>query len=154
VPVHARAYMIHPLLFLVLILLSAAYAGGPPPSPTTCPPATRDSLLPCILRAMDFDGDETITTQEIGYFLESQYTGVYSGPTPVAPPLERCIPQLGNAFPLEFRNGTSIMNLCDADFSGNLTLVDWVHPNSCIGSRARQTALCKMCTHCIPPLVK
>lgn len=140
------------MFFLLLVLLSLVHAGGPPTYPKACPKLGADDLLPCIQRLLDGDDDGTITTDELDAFLDAQPPFAKrdvevprGAPAPINPPFE-CLP---DGWKGAFLTSASIMTMCDADSSGNLTIADWQHANGCFKTSARRMSLCIMCEKCL-----
>lgn len=109
------------MLLLILATLWVAYARD-------CPPTVRDDLLVCLAH-VDANEDGTLTAQEIDTWIAAH---------------QECLPQ---SFALSY-NGASITALCDADRSGNLTMIDWHAPGGCMVLQSRQRLLCDWCVKC------
>lgn len=70
----------------------------------------RDSLLPCLKKFLDHDKNNIITEREIETFL------LHYMPSPLN----------------LYLSGRMIINTCDLNADGVLTMVDWHHQNACL----------------------
>ena len=108
-------------MILISLLVSVSIA-------ITCP-TSRDNLIPCFQQLVDKNNDSMISIAEINSFLMS-YT---------------CI----NNHIYNYMNGARIMQICDLNKDGVLTLSDWTHPNACLMKNPEMTIVCNICKTCM-----
>ena len=109
------------MLHFIFLLLIITITNG-------CPD-TRDMLLKCVKRLFDKNNNNAIGKKELDTFIRTS----------------KCIP--GEDWE-PFITGELIMNTCDIDKDGTLTLLDWGHHNSCIYSKDVVKRLCEFCEYC------
>lgn len=91
-------------------------------------PEPRDNLIQCFRTLLDTNKDSIITVSEIDHFLSTQ----------------TCI----NENIAKHITGTIIMNTCDLNRDGQLTLSDWTMQNACVSTDQRVDMICVLCERC------
>ncbi len=91
-------------------------------------PTGRDNLIQCFRSLLDSNKDSTITVSEIDYYLRTQ----------------TCLPRSVS----EHITGTTIMNTCDLNRDGVLTLADWTPLNACVTKPRTAELICNLCVRC------
>jgi hypothetical protein len=91
-------------------------------------PEPRDNLIQCFRDLIDLNKDSTITIAELDHFLANQ----------------NCI----NKKITSHITGTHIMNTCDFNHDGILTLSDWTATNACVSTPHRIEMVCVLCERC------
>ncbi len=105
-------------MWVIILLLSYAFA---------CPVA-RDKLISCIETRIDLNNDKMLTALEFDTFLSSA----------------TCI----NRVLYRYITGQKIMEMCDVNRDGVLTLDDWTSPQGCIRTPENVNLICKLCKNC------
>jgi hypothetical protein len=105
---------------LIFIFIAISFA--------VCPPANRDNLIDCFRKLLDSNRDSIITVSEIDYYLRTQ----------------TCLSKVVT----DHLSGTIIMNTCDLNRDGQLTLADWTPSNACVTVPKRVEMICNLCERC------
>lgn len=106
------------MFFLVFVLIISSLS---------CP-VSRDQILGCIRQLMDSDGDGIIQPQTIDSLL-SKATCL---PSPIT----------------SIMSGAMIMEMCDINRDGSLTMADWTAPNACVTKPNHLYYACTLCQGC------
>ena len=109
----------HHLIIFLLSLLTITHS---------CPD-TRDMLLRCFKRLLDKNNNNAISRGELDEFIKNS----------------QCIP--GREWE-PYITGKLIIDTCDLDGDGILTLLDWGNHNSCINSKDVVKRMCEFCEYC------
>jgi Ca2+-binding EF-hand superfamily protein len=108
------------LIIIIIFLLSTQ---------TLSCPETRDALLRCFKRLMDKNNNNVITIEEIDEFIKTS----------------SCL----NTIKIQpYITGKMIINTCDINGDGVLSLEDWSHHTSCIASENIIERVCEFCQLC------
>lgn len=91
-------------------------------------PVPRDTLIQCFRKLLDKNRDSIITVAEIDNYLATQ----------------TCIPRTVS----DHLSGTILMNTCDLNRDGALTLADWTPSNACVTNPKRIEMICHLCVKC------
>lgn len=91
-------------------------------------PTSRDNLIQCFRSLLDTNRDSSISVSEIDYYLRTQ----------------TCLPKSLS----EHITGHLIMNTCDLNGDGVLTLSDWTPFNACVTNPKRVEMICNLCVRC------
>jgi hypothetical protein len=105
--------------------------------PHVCP-GERDNLLGCFSQLIDGDQDGNITVAELDFAFGNL----------------TCLPT--NSEFTSLYNSTYVMNVCDVDSDGVLSMADWTADNACLKDNTPAIDyVCRMCYLCgYEPLVK
>lgn len=91
----------------------------------------RDHLLPCFRSLLDQNHDSIITRHELDAFIDQKNT---------------CI---SNYNYYSYISGELIMNTCDLNKDGVLTLSDWDSPRACLVDKYVYNYISRLCGKCL-----